>query len=141
MWFIVALAVLGWLMNVAIFYPGYMSNDSINQLRQALGLDRPIDLFPPIMTIIWGVLIKLTGKISSMLFLQVGMLWTGLCLVAIYVYRHTQSRKLSIAVLGIALLPFIVDISGVIWKGNQMAFALLTVVAAILYMPVIKKHI
>lgn len=138
-WFIVVTAVFGFLINIVIFYPGYMSSDSISQLEQALGRDRLIDLSPPTMTIVWGALIKLTGKISSMLFLQLGMLWAGLCLIAIYVYRYTHSRKLSITVLGVALLPFTINISGVIWKDNQMAFALLMAVAAILYMPVIEK--
>ena len=124
-WTLVIIGCAFWLANTAIFYPGYLSPDSLNQLSQAQGILPVTDWHPPVMQLFWHVLILLTNHTSSILILQTLWLWAGLILLALAVYSMTQSRKLSVIPYGIALLPPILNISGVIWKDVHMAFALL----------------
>lgn len=118
--------------SIAAFYPGYMSSDSLKQLSQALGQTPYYDWHPPIMAFLWSLGIAITGKIGSMLVLQQFMLWTGLFLLARYVYKDSGLKVLSLMALAIGLTPLIINISGVIWKDVQMAFALL--IATVLVM-------
>ena len=46
-------ALLGFMGNILVFYPGFLSNDSMNQLKQAMGLQPISDLLPPVMTLVW----------------------------------------------------------------------------------------
>jgi hypothetical protein len=118
------------IINVMIFYPGYMSNDSVGQLGQALGRNELTDLTPPALSLTWRLLINLTGHVTSMLVFQLAMLWVSLCLIAVTVYQFTKSKRMSLLPLAIGWAPFVVNISGVIWKDNQMAFSLLLVIAS-----------
>ena len=102
---------------VIIFYPGYMSPDSISHLEQATGVAHLTDWHPPVMTRLWGLLIGVTGHISSMLIFQLVLL-----VAAMFV-----------------LLPNIVNIAGVIWKDVQMAFSLTLAVLLIWFIISSKK--
>lgn len=115
----------GFLLNLAIFFPGYMSSDTLNQLAVAENRIPYHDWHPPVMALVWSVLIKATNLTSSMLILQLGMLWTALTLLSIIVYKQTRYRFWSALVLAVGILPFIINISGVIWKDVQMTYALL----------------
>lgn len=132
-WALTILAVISLVINIIAFFPGYLSNDSISHLRQALGKQPVVDLTPPAMTAVWKSLIIVTGQVSSMLWFQLLMLWSALLTLALYVFQQTRSRKLSLLPLLIGGLPFVANISGVIWRDNQMTFALLLAVALILY--------
>lgn len=123
---------LALLVNIGLFYPGYMSNDSVGHLGRALGAYPVTDLSPAIMTLVWRTLIDLTGFISSLLIMQLSMLWLSLWLIARYIFITTKSRKYSLLPLIIGLLPFVLNISGVIWTDNQLAFALLLTVSLLL---------
>lgn len=117
-----------------------MSTDSLNQLRQALGVVSYYDWHPPVMALVWSIGIHLTGAVGSMLVFQLLSLWASLYLLAIYIYKTVQSRLLSLIPLGLGVLPFISNISGVIWKDVHMAFALLlSVVLGLLYPYIGKK--
>lgn len=130
---LVAIGAVLWLLNILIFYPGLMSNDSIDQLMQAQG-DKPFeDWHPPLMAIVWKVLLLVSsGHVGSMLAWQLLLLWAGLVLLAVYVYRTTRRRVPSLMPFLIGLTPFVITISGVIWKDVQMAFALLLATVLIL---------
>ncbi len=122
---IIILAFIALLINTALFYPGYLSPDSSYQLCQALYKCQLTTWHPVTTVLIWRGLINLTGHISSMLLLQLFMLWTALLILAYVLWVRTKSIKLSLLVLSVGILPNVVNISGVIWKDNQMAFALL----------------
>lgn len=109
---------------VIVFYPGYMSPDSISHLEQATGVSHLTDWHPPVMTRLWGVLIGVTGHISSMLIFQLVLLVAAMFVLSILVYRHTRNRAWALSTYIILLLPNIVNIAGVIWKDVQMAFSL-----------------
>lgn len=109
-----------------VFHPGYLSSD---QLRQTLG-DQPVtDWHPPVMVLLWRVLIHTTGAVSAMAALQAAVLWGSLWLLAWLVWKKTDSRGLSLAVLAVGLAPHVMNFTGVVWKDVHMAYALLAVVA------------
>lgn len=124
-YYLIGLSILLYTGNVLTFYPGYMSNDSIGQLGQVLGAYPVADLTPPILTLVWKMFLCITGLVSSMLLFQLALLWVALCLLSLYVWYEMKSFKLALVPLVIGLLPFVANISGVIWKDNQMVFSLL----------------
>lgn len=132
---LILLTITGFLLNLLIFYPGYMSGDTIRHLNQAMGAGPLNDLQPPIQPLLWKFLIFLTGKISSMLLLQLNLFWLALLLLAIYLVRRTNNRKISVLPLAVGFLPIVINISGVIWSDNQLAFCLLLAVVLMLWLP------
>ena len=124
---------------VIVFYPGYMSPDSISHLEQATGVSHLTDWHPPVMTRLWGLLIGVTGHISSMLIFQLVLLVAAMFMLSILVYRHTRNRAWALSVYVIVLLPNIVNIAGVIWKDVQMAFSLTLAVLLIWFIISSKK--
>jgi hypothetical protein len=139
-WYLVGIAGLLWLINSLIFYPGYLSPDSLNQFSQATGLIPVTDWHPPVMELVWHVLITITGHASSVLLFQTLLLWSALTLIALTLYRLTKSRRVSVIPFGVALLPVILDISGVVWKDVHMAFALLLASTLLLSVAVFKSN-
>lgn len=131
----VALVLL--LINSILFFPGYMSPDSIDSLSQAVDPSLLYDWHPPVFAIVWRILIAITGTPASMLVLQLSIEWLMLLLLSLYVYKRVGSKKLSLAILGLGLLPITLGMSGVIWKDVQMANILGLVVVLILFL----KHI
>ena len=124
-----------------VFYPGYMSPDSISHLEQATGVAHLTDWHPPVMTRLWGLLIGVTGHISSMLIFQLVLLVAAMFMLSILVYRHTRNRAWALSVYIIILLPNIVNIASVIWKDVQMAFSLTLAVLLILFIITSKKSL
>lgn len=126
---------------VIVFYPGYMSPDSISHLEQATGVSHLTDWHPPVMTRLWGFLIRVTGHISSMLIFQLMLLVAAMFTLSILVYRHTRNRAWALSTYMILLLPNIVNIAGVIWKDVQMAFGLTLAVILIWFVISSKKSL
>ena len=124
-----------------VFYPGYMSPDSISHLEQATGVAHLTDWHPPVMTRLWGFLIRVTGHISSMLIFQLMLLVAAMFMLSILVYRHTRNRAWALSVYVIVLLPNIMNIAGVIWKDVQMAFSLTLAVLLIWFIITSKKSL
>ncbi|SHN85239.1 hypothetical protein SAMN05660350_03734 [Geodermatophilus obscurus] len=131
------LLVLGtvlWMGNGLAFYPGFMSFDSVMQLGQALDLSTVADWHPPVMTALWWLLMALTGgSVGSMLVAQLGLLWAGLTLLAVHVFRRSGRRLLSLLPLLLGVLPHVASMSAVIWKDGQLAFALLGAVVLLIF--------
>ena len=125
-------ALLG--LNVLPLYPGFMSFDSVMQLGQTLDPSTLADWHPPVMTALWWLLMALTGgSVGSMLVAQLGLLWAALTLLAVYVFRRSGRRRLSLLPLLLGLLPHVASTSAVIWKDGQLAFALLGAVVLLLF--------
>ena len=136
---LVAVSILALL--VVIFYPGYMSPDSISHLEQATGVAHLTDWHPPVMTRLWGLLIGVTGHISSMLIFQLTLLVAAMFVLSSLVYRHTHNRAWALSTYMIVLLPNIVNIAGVVWKDVQMAFSLTLAVLLIWFIITSKKSL
>ncbi len=122
-------SLVGFGITAYIFSPGYLSYDSVVQLAQALGRRPLSDWHPPVMSLAWRGLIEVTGTIASMALVQEALLWLSLWGISVAIWRSTRSWALSVGTLGLALLPFILNFAGVVWKDVQMAFALLGVIA------------
>lgn len=124
---------LAFLINLALFYPGYMSPDSLDQLGQALGVIPVNDWHPPIMVFIWSTLIAITGHTSSMLLFQLMIFWLSLGLLAVFIFKSTESIKRSLLPLVVGIIPPVIAISGVIWKDVQMAYVLALATVLLLF--------
>lgn len=133
---LISLAVVALLVNILMFFPGYMSNDSILMYYVARG-DVPSDLAPVMLGLVWRFLYIITGQTSSILILQLLMLWSSLVLLAIYVFKKTKSKIFSASCLAIGWLPFVFNISGVIWRDNHMTFALMLAVVLLLFTSIV----
>ncbi|MGW0777747.1 hypothetical protein ACWD01_29805 [Streptomyces sp. NPDC002835] len=124
-WGLAVAAAVGCLATTLTFSPGYLSVDSLYQLKQAMGLERLSDWHPPVMSLFWRAVISVTGTPASMAVLQAVALWVALWAIACCVQGATGSRPGAFAVLGVGLLPHVVTFAGVVWKDVHMAFALL----------------
>jgi hypothetical protein len=131
------IGLIAMLVSFYIFFPGFLSPDSIGQYAQALS-GHYSDWHPALMAIIWRFLIKVTGTMSSMLFLQLGMLWTSITLLGLYIHRITKSKLYSLIPLLVGICPFVFSISGVIWKDVQLSFSLLLATSLLLFFNYLK---
>lgn len=123
--------------NILVFYPGHMSNDTIQQLEQVLGYVPLCDWHPPAMVLLWSALVWATGSVASMLVFQLSLLWLSLYLLARYLYGVNRKRWASLLPYALGLSPFVLNISGTIWKDVQMALVFL--LASILLLVYAKK--
>lgn len=124
-WCLVIITFIFFTFNAYIFYPGFMSYDSLQQLSQAKGINAYSNWHPPIMAFLWSIGITVTGKVGLLLLFQLLLLWSALFICSLIVYKHTKSQLYSLIPLLFGFLPFIISISGVIWKDVHMAAALL----------------
>lgn len=112
-------ALSGYGINAAIFYPGFMSPDTLSQLHQAM-TGSFADWHPPFMAFLWRHLIGPFG-ISSMLLLQLVLLWITFFGLSVFVYQKTHSIRYAALLLAAPFLPNILSISGVVWKDIFVA--------------------
>ena len=125
-WWLSVLGVVALLATAFLWVanrPGRMTNDSAHQLKQVLGRIPLDDWHPAIMTVSWTGLYKLTGEVSSMVLVQIGLTFVAALLLAIYLHDLTRSRLVSSLALAIPLLPFTITFLGVLWKDVQMMIA------------------
>jgi hypothetical protein len=123
-------AIVGLVLISLCFYPGYMSPDSVDQLRQARthAFD---DWHPPMMSLVWWVVERVIPGPFGMLILHNVLFWGGLALI---VYFTPLPSFLAVAaILLIGLFPPVFALLGTIWKDVGMAASLLLGYALILY--------
>lgn len=123
-YFSAVLACASWLLLLLIFYPGHFSPDSMSQYEQATGRTVLGDWHPPVMTLLWHLLITATGKVGSLLALQLAMLVFALFLLSIYIRKMGNSRLVSLLPYTLLIYPGIINIAGTIWKDVLMAHTL-----------------
>lgn len=128
-WCLAAVATLGGCAVATVFHPGYLSADSAYQLSQALGNQPVSDWHPPVLALLWRILLRTTGALSAMADLQTAVLWGSLWILARLVWKKTGSHGLSLAVLAVGLAPQIMNFTGVVWKDVHLAYALLAACA------------
>lgn len=112
------------------FYPGAMTWDSLEQLRQARTGDYG-DWHPPAMAFIWSLFIFIKDGPSMMLVFHISMLWAS----TILLYRLSVRDKWPYGVLFllIPILPWVINFEFVIWKDIGMAYSWGVGVAICLY--------
>ncbi|MFI9393889.1 GtrA family protein [Streptomyces bauhiniae] len=128
-WWLAAVAAFCGYAVATVFHPGYLSADSTDQLRQALGERPTTDWHPPVLVLLWRMLLGTTGSVGAMAALQAAVLWGSLWVLALVMWRRTGSRGLSLAVLAVGLAPQVMNLTGVVWKDVHMAYALLAACA------------
>jgi len=116
-------SLLGFGVQLAAFWPGLMSVDSIVQYTQGIVLRRYGDQHPPIMAWLWGWTDRAVTGPGGMLVVHLAMFWVGLFAIAAGARRERLPFAWCIPFVG--LLPTSASIIGVIWKDVGMACALL----------------
>jgi len=112
--------------TLAVYYPGYMSTDSVLQFKAARqGVTNNNN--PPMMSYVWRLMDKIIPGPAGMLILQVSMFWLSLAAIA---YTVTDSNLVrSAIVVGSGFLPPIFGLIGTIWKDVGMHSFYLAAVA------------
>lgn len=111
--------ILGFALGSIAFYPGIMTPDTLDQLNQAT-LHQFNDWHPPLMAWIWSKMNLVFPESSGLLFLDLFLLWFGL-----FSIRRTIAHRFSPFVYLLGFLPFVIGLSGVIWKDVATAYTLL----------------
>ncbi len=123
-------ALLCAVFTITVYYPGYMSPDSVVQLGQARnGVDN--NVYPPLMDYIWSATDRILPGPAGMLVLQNAVFWFALALLAFVVIRRPFWQTMFVLVAG--FWPPTYASLGTIWKDVGMQAFLLASVAAILY--------
>jgi hypothetical protein len=115
----------GFFLSILINRPGFMSNDSAEQILQGrAGVYS--DWHPPIMALLWHYVDQIIPGPLGMLLLQTALIWLGTLVVTLYWFAPVQGRLLSLLPALIVLYPPIFGISGAVWKDIFMwAFLML----------------
>ncbi|WP_175136871.1 hypothetical protein [Achromobacter animicus] len=109
-------------LTLAAYYPGVFSNDSADQLREAMSGNYG-DWHPPLMAWVWAQLLKATGSIESLLILHLLVL----SVAAVFWARILEISGLYVWTPLIALFlatPVVINFAGVLWKDVGFSFSL-----------------
>lgn len=117
---------------VAANAPGRANVDAAYSARQALGWIPFDDWHPAVIAALWKALLDLTGEISSLFYLQVGVFFAATAALAGALWRLTGRSLAALPILFFPLFPFVLTQLGIVWKDTLMSVALLAAVAALL---------
>lgn len=116
-----AAAVAGCALTVWLSYPGFVSPDSIFQLREARSFTFG-GLHPPVMSLAWAATDRVLPGPAGLLLAHTLAYWAALCLLA---WRFAPRRPvLALAILAVGLLPPSLALMGTIWKDSGLAATL-----------------
>jgi hypothetical protein len=123
-----AILTIGWIAFVIYAFPGLMTMDSFDQLREGRGWEFT-DSHPPAMAALWGIVDRLLPGPLGMLLLQGTGFLAGAYLVLRRAMRPTRAAWCAVAVL---LFPPVLTTLAVIWKDCLMAALLVLAIPALL---------
>jgi len=106
------------------FWPGFMSFDSFNILNQSMSLNIN-NWHPPIYTLSWTVLNKISEPPMNMLIFQSFIGYLSFVILL----NHYKNFRWAWGILIIPILPWIMNFSGVIWKDVLFSNGLMLVCA------------
>jgi len=115
-------AAIGLALTLWAFYPGYVSQDSAEQYRQA----RTGELnthHPPLMALVWMLTDRVIPGPGGIFVLFALVYWAGLALVAAHATRSRWAKVM--AVLGIGLWPPMIGLLAHVWKDVGLLAAFL----------------
>ena len=120
-----AFAFLGFLLTLALFWPGLMSHDAGWVHAIAMRAGPPLgDWQSPVMAVLWRLIDPIAPGPGSMLLLIVGLYWLGIGLVATAVAR--RSALIAALLIAAALTPPALFMLGIIWRDMLLAGLWLT---------------
>ncbi len=109
-----------------IFYPGAMSHDSVQQLEQARN-ELYDNWHPPIMSVLWHFLIKVSDGPGPMLFIH--MLMLSVSCMNFYIWGVRNNLRFSFLYLLIPFFPWVLNFEFVIWKDVGFAYSWLLAIS------------
>ena len=118
----IVIAILGFALSLRMFYPGLMSNDSIDQYSQALRFTFS-DWHPPIIALIWSLTNDWIPGPLGMLLLYSSLYWGALLLLSQSIAGASERLAMVLILCGFA--PFAIGNLGTIWKDVFHAVATL----------------
>jgi hypothetical protein len=124
------LAIASWLFTLAVYYPGFMSSDSISQLESAReGVTNNGN--PPMMAYIWRVLDHIIPGPGGILILNTGLFWLALAAIAAAISHSSLIKSVLLVFCG--FWPPIFGLIGIIWKDVGMHSFFLAALACSLH--------
>lgn len=136
------LFAVGWGCYLLLFFPGFMSNDTVHQLLE--GRSGQIgDWHSPVMTWVFGALDRLYPGPGGMLLAQISLIWGALWLFYRIGIANYAPRLGAVLLVMLMFYPAVLGINGVIWKDTLMAGFVVMLVAAVvgsLEKPTLKWH-
>jgi len=118
------------ILNFKAFYPGAMTWDSLEQLRQAR-LGEYADWHPPMMAFLWHFFLELNDGPGLMLLFHMTMLM--LASIFFYSWSVRNKHRWSFLFLSIPFLPWILNFEFVIWKDVGLAYSWALAVAMAIF--------
>jgi hypothetical protein len=117
----IAILAVGWLVLVVYAYPGQLTQDSYDHLREVRD-SVWTDAHPPVMNLLWSVADYIVAGPFGMLVLQSTLVVAGLYAV---LRRALEPRRAAWAATGVLLYPPVFVVLPVIWKDSPMTGFLL----------------
>ena len=114
------LICINYFIILSIFYPGYMSIDSLYQYHQSKTLEFT-DHHPPVMAGVWSLLNYIFSGPQGLLFFHLILFWSAILIL----FKNFRDKHNAYIVIFICYLPWILNFIGVLWKDVGMAFSLL----------------
>jgi hypothetical protein len=114
---------------LALWWPGIVEFDSVEQYKQALS-GTYLDWHPPVMARLWSALHALGPGAAPMFVAQLIFYWLGLGLLAAALARSGRARA-GVAVLAIGALPLFAGWQAAVLKDTQMLGAMLAAVGLV----------
>lgn len=111
--------IAGWLGYLLLFYPGFLSRDSVMQLIEARS-GMMTDWHSPVMTLIWSWVDKLVPGPFGMLALQATLVWGALWVIYRQLLRAHWPIVAALACVALMYFPPVLGVAGVIWKDILM---------------------
>ena len=121
---VTAIMILGAaLVQLAAYWPGLMTYDSVRQYDQALS-GQYDDWHPPVFEWVWSLLLPIHTGPEPILLLQMALYWSGLALLAGWALN--QRPGLAIALMVCGLMPLSLALTCSIVKDSLLSASLLS---------------
>jgi hypothetical protein len=133
------LVVVGFVAVASAYWPGIMIDDARWQYQQSVD-NAYEDWHPPLMAWVWHLLMAVKPGPAPMLLLQLSFYWSGIALIAIWLFREGRPRS-SLAIALAGWLPAVLALSGSVTKDALMNGALVLAVALLLWRQLAKSTV
>ena len=118
--FIIFCCTIGFGLSFFLFYPGFISPDSLDQFTQALH-GQYGNWHPPVMAGLWHLLLNFYVGPQPMLFFQLLLLWTGVgFLTDVFLKRQPWLSPLLFFLMA---APYVQNVAGNVWKDLHMSLS------------------
>lgn len=131
-WLSVFVGLLAALYLVRATAPGLLTYDSLFQLDQALGTEPYNDWHPVVMSLVWEVLINLTGSVGALSAAQILAVWLVANLLGFVLMAGTGRWWGAPIGQLLLVMPHTANMWGAVWKDIQLCIALTASIVIIL---------